>query len=126
MMLPIVWGHSGYSMVSFGFALLPFYFWNTLRFLGVIGGPASGRFRGFSLAAMNTRACVLAVLMDGYTFMIFAIGSLVIAAWASLFFAELRKRVVKFAVPLHVAGLILSYAMYATYVGASGVRTFST
>src|SRR5262245_52644137 len=79
MVLPIVWGHSGYSMVSFGFALMPFYFWNSLRFLGLVAGPTSGRFREFSLAAMNTSACVLAVFMDGYTFMIFAIGSLVIA-----------------------------------------------
>ena len=53
MVSPIVWGHSGYSMLSFGFALMPLYFWNTLRFFGVIGGGASGRFRQFCLAAMN-------------------------------------------------------------------------
>jgi len=117
MMLPIVWGHSGYSMVSFGFALLPFYFWNALRFLRVICDPASGRFREFCGAGANTSVCVLAAFMDGYTFMIFAIGSLVMAAWASVSFIDLRKRLVKFAVPVHVGGLFLSYAMYATYVG---------
>jgi hypothetical protein len=117
MVLPIVWGHSGYSMVSFGFALMPLYFWNALRLFGVIGVRASGRFRQFCLAAVNTSVCVLAVFMDGYTFVMFAIGSLVIAAWASARFSNLRRRLVTFGVPVHVAGLTFAYALYTTYVG---------
>jgi len=117
MVSPIVWGHSGYSMLSFGFALMPLYFWNTLRFFGVIGGGASSRFRQFCLAAMNTSMCVLAVFMDGYTFVMFAIGSLVMAAWTSACCSNLRRRLVTFAVPIHVTGLTFAYALYATYVG---------
>ena len=115
--LPMVWGHSGYSMVSFGFALMPLYFWNALRFFGVIGGPVSGRFRQFWLAAMDTSVCVLAAFMDGYTFVMFAIGSLVMAAWTSVCCNNLRRRLITFAVPVHVAGLTFAYALYATYVG---------
>jgi hypothetical protein len=117
MVLPIVWGHSGYSMVSFGFALMPLYFWNALRLFGVMGVRASGRFRQFCLAAVNTSVCVLAVFMDGYTFVMFAIGSLVIAAWASARFSNLRRRLVTFGVPVHVAGLTFAYALYTRYVG---------
>src|SRR5262245_4172414 len=117
MVLPIVWGHSGYSMVSFGFALMPFYFWNTLRLLGVLGGSGSGRLHEFSLAARNTGVCLLAVFMDGYTFMMFAIGSLMLALWASRSFGELRHRLIKFALPVHVGGLIAASALYSTYVG---------
>ncbi|RWA63642.1 hypothetical protein [Mesorhizobium sp.] len=65
--LPIIWTHQSYSALAFGIALLPFYFWFAFRLVSGDSRPAASV--GF------VAACLIAVFMDGYTFMMLAAGT---------------------------------------------------
>lgn len=112
--MPIIWTHASLSMLSLGVALLPFYFWCASRLFD--DPPETSRERT-KTAAWYVGACVLAVFMDGYTFMMFAVGSSILAAYIFLHFAERRGHLLRFAFPMHVSGFALAYVLYALYVG---------
>ena len=106
--MPMVWAHSGYSMLGLGFALLPFYFLCALLVL----------LRG-THAAFYPLACVVAVFMDGYSFVMFAAGASVLGAWLYWRLPERRRPIARRALPLHVGSLALAAGLYVLYVGTA-------
>jgi hypothetical protein len=57
--------------------------------------------------------------MDGYTFVMFAVGASLLGAWAFLREPGSRRRLLLFAFPVHVVGFALAYALYVAYIGRS-------
>ena len=107
--MPVVWYHHGYSMLALGIALLPFYFYCSVR---VLDHP-----RSIANFILFQFACLVAVFMDGYTYMMFAVAT----GFAFLFsLLQIRNTslvdiVIKgFTIG---AGLLISYVLYALYVG---------
>ena len=122
MSMPVTWAHAGYSMLSIGIALLPLYF---LCFLKLLEGCAHtegdplGHPGLWRLA--HLLSCILAVFMDGYSFMFFAVGSSLLGAWWWLTEARPgRKRLTLVALPLHMAALVTAYLLYGAFIGKSG------
>jgi len=112
---PMIGVHMGFSMLGLGMALLPFYFWVALCMLqatsaGRLGSawPAS---LGFVLAA------VVAVFMDGYTFVLFAVGTGLLWAHACVVDRVNLKRLLLVALPVMAAGAGAAYALYVAYIG---------
>ncbi|RDI58528.1 hypothetical protein [Microvirga subterranea] len=107
--MQVVWYHHGYSMLALGIALLPFYFYSSVR---VLDRPTS--LTNFMLFLFT---CLVSVFMDGYTYMMFAV-----ATGFALLFSLLQGRnnnlinvVCKFAsIGL---GLLASYVLYVLYIG---------
>lgn len=107
--MQVVWYHHGYSMLALGIALLPFYFYSSVR---VLDRPTS--LLNFILFL---GACLISVFMDGYTYMMFAV-----ATGFALLFSLFQRRnndiinvLCKFgSVGL---GLLTSYVLYAFYIG---------
>ncbi|MBD9575602.1 hypothetical protein IB260_09820 [Pseudomonas sp. PDM23] len=109
---PVIWAHAGYSMLSLGIALLPFYFWSLMRLLDTTVKPLAGA-AGYLVAAF------IAVFMDGYTFVMFAVGSSLALCYALVFQVLPRARVLFWAMPVHLAGFALAYWSYTRYVGVA-------
>lgn len=112
---PIVFGHAGYSMVAFGIALLPFYFLAASR-LWSLGGEAGATVRARD-AALFWIACQVSVFMDGYSFMMFAVGASLLAAYRLARISSDRVRLALVAGPVHGGGLVAAYLLYAAYIG---------
>lgn len=96
--LPMIWGHADFSMLSCGMALLPFYFLAAQRL--AIPKPAS--------IAGYVAATLLAVFMDGYSFIMFAAAATVVL---------IRRPV---ALAIHFAAFGLATLLYTRYVGFGG------
>lgn len=122
MSMPVAWAHAGYSMLSIGIALLPMYFFSTLKLLqhcAPVDDVPQGRLSWRALAVVV--ACILAVFMDGYSFMFFVVGSgLLAACWWLQTSPHGRKRLALVALPVHVLGLSAAYGLYGAFVGQSG------
>ena len=107
--MPVIWQHLGFSMLALGIALLPFYFYSSLRVL-----DAPTRISSFILFLF---ACVVAVFMDGYTYVMFAIGTLL--AFLVGVIQKRDNKLVK-AAPRLVSicvGFLISYFLYTRYIG---------
>ena len=114
LMLPIVWAHGEYSMLSLGFALLPLYYWRALAVLQP--GAGAGE------AALYVLACVVAVFMDGYTFVMFVAAASLLGACQFAASAQQRRALLGFALPVHVLGVGAAYGLYTAYVGGAGYQ----
>lgn len=112
--MPVIWAHAGYSMVSIGIGLLPFYF---LAAFNLFLQNIDSSFEGVRKALLYIIACLIAVFMDGYSFMMFAVGASIFAAWVFVCFSEHRRTVVYYAFPTHVLGFGLAYLAYSLYIG---------
>jgi len=114
--MPVTWAHAGYSMLSIGIGLLPFYFLSALNLflLRIDHGPQRAK-----SSALYIFTCVLAVFMDGYTFMMFAVGASILAVWAFVVFPDQRRRLALHALPTHVLGFGLAYLLFALFIGKS-------
>lgn len=104
--LPIIWVHQGFSAVATGMVILPF----TLLFAFRI---SHGDTRLVTCASF-VGACLIAVFMDGYTFMMMAVASVLTVAWQS--FRDrpggghgLRRFV---AIACGLGGAYVTYALY--------------
>ena len=106
--MPVVWSHAGYSLLSVGIALLPWYFWVALRFFNQ---PPQ---RVLPSLVAYAAACVIAIFMDGYTFMMFATGSSLLGC-----FLAARRTVKPSRLVLHGACFAAAYAIFALYIGKS-------
>src|SRR3546814_3575679 len=84
---PIVWAHAGYSMVSLGISLLPFYFLAAIK-LFLIESPTT-HFTPKTVA-LYFAATILSVFMDGYTFMMFAVGASILLLYSLIMRPEIR------------------------------------
>lgn len=114
MSMPIIWVHAGYSMLSLGISLLPFYFLATLK---VYITQSELPRPPILVIGTYLSAAVVAVFMDGYTFMMFATGSSLLCIYIFLTFSNLRKYLLIFAVPVHVLSFALAYFLYSLYIG---------
>ena len=112
--MPVIWNHSAASMVSFGIALLSFYFFAALHlFLQKNDLP----YQKFKYSLLYVFACIVAVFMDGYSFMMFAVGASILALWVFVIASEQRRQFLFHAFPTHVLGFGLAYLLYALYIG---------
>ncbi|MCK9540255.1 hypothetical protein [Dokdonella sp.] len=116
--LPIVWGHADYSMVALGFALLPLYLYSSFRMLMGENWP-----RAAWNATTFIAVCILAVFMDGYTFMMFVAAATI--AWSGALISEpvLRRRNLIFVLPCMATGFGLAYVLYTTFLGSDHFDT---
>lgn len=114
---PVIWAHSGYSMLSLGFALLPAYL---LVAFALMRGPSGSCVRSGAIAVAYFLACVIAAFMDGYSFMMFAVSASIL--WLSTFSAGRKnwQYHIFFAGPVHTFALVCAYVLYTAYVGRSG------
>jgi len=120
MSMPIFWWHAGYSYISYGIGLLPFYFWTSLALLRCTNNSKKIKYQ---IAISNILAALLAVFMDGYSFMMFATASSLFAASVFLRFPEQRKSLLSFALPVHLFSFFFAYIMYVTFLGKSNFET---
>lgn len=112
--MPVGWRHTGFSMVSTGIALLPFYFLAVVRLVFPFDREIRGR---IGIAAFYLAACFVAVFMDGYTFMMFAVGAGLFLLGAFIAMPECRRYLLLFGAPLHAGAFILAYLAYVAYIG---------
>lgn len=115
--LPVVWAHADYSMVSVGIALLPLYFLAAINLfwpLNRLEKPSA------KAAILYLMACLVSVFMDGYSFMMFASGASLLAAWIFVSERHLRSDMLRYGLPAHIVSFLLSYAAYTTYLGKTG------
>lgn len=111
--LPVIWAHSDYSMLSLGIALLPFYFLALTRLVDASGNVWRAR-------ALYPLVTIIAVFMDGYTFMMFAAGASLTLAYLCVTRAHERMWLLRNALPVHILGFALAYLLYTRYVGTAG------
>ncbi|KEA04741.1 hypothetical protein [Rhizobium rhizogenes] len=118
MSMPTIWAHAGYSMLSLGIALLPFYFLVALNLfqLPPVSGTKSRIFLHFSAAFVS-------VFMDGYTFIMFATGSSILLCYFLLTDISNRRYLLTIALPIHIASFCLAYLAYTIYVGKDQFET---
>ncbi|MGD9700713.1 hypothetical protein [Acinetobacter sp.] len=118
--MPIIWAHAGYSMLSTGIALIPFYFLSSLYifYFGINNITNIGFKKKFLLFLLQLISCILSVFMDGYSFMMFAAGATIFGAMQFLHANKERKKCLAlFSCPIHFAGLGIAYVLYALYIG---------
>lgn len=115
--MPMVWNHAGYSMVSTGIALLPLYLLAALwLFNGTQAIAASAYHKILKIFLFYLAVCLLAVFMDGYTFMMFACGASIIAVWS--FFKETASiKQYSYRLSIHILSFGIAYVLYALYLG---------
>jgi len=119
MTMPIIWAHAGYSMLSLGISLLPFYFLSPLRLFSV----KNNALKKSNVATMAGRylfVCLVSVFMDGYSFMMFATGSTILLI-AALYRASRVERIslFKFSLPVHFFCFFLAYLLFSVFIGKS-------
>ena len=112
--LPLVWNHAHYSMLSMGFALLPAYFAAPLALVRALPSQPLAR---TGLAVQYALTCSVALFMDGYTFVFFAVASSLLVVWMALTDLAQRRLLLRFGVPLHALSLALAVLLYRAYVG---------
>ncbi|MGM9428186.1 hypothetical protein [Hydrogenophaga sp. MI9] len=112
--LPMVWGHAGYSMLALGIALLPTY---SLMTLSLLQAHGSGRWAGAARAVLAMLVAFVAVFMDGYTFVMYGVGSLCLIALSALPGSEQRQSAVWTALATQLVSLSVAYLAYKRYVG---------
>jgi len=118
MTMPIIWAHSDYSMVSLGISLLSFYFLATLHLFPRNINVERGLFSVIKKITCYFIVCVVAVFMDGYSFMMFAVGSVLLLV-ASFYRANKEGKIflIRFSFPVHFVGILLAYLLYAFFIG---------
>ena len=121
MSMPMIWAHADYSMLSLGIALLPFYFLAAFRLFRYHQTLGHAWWRH---GLTYIFACLIAVFMDGYTFVMFAFGATILLAGATLTQKRYRAYVIKTALPIHIFGFALAYGLYSLYVGRTGFEAY--
>ena len=122
MCLPIIWGHARYSMLSLGLALLPFYVYCALNLLDQEDTTTVDRAKALLLYLSST---LIAVFMDGYSFMMFAVASTAIFLYTLLIFPARRGKLSKSFLPAHCLFFALSYFLYSLYIGKASFSSSS-
>lgn len=117
MTMPTIWAHSEFSMLSWGIALFSFYFFAAYQLFLV---ETKTKNIALSSIILYFFACFIAVFMDGYTFMMFALGSSLLCLFSFLYQKEVRKQLLKIAVPVHILSFLVAYLLYSLYIGKSG------
>ena len=118
MSMPTIWAHAGYSMLSLGIALLPFYFLVALNLFqhSPLSDPKSSVF-------LHLIAALVSVFMDGYTFVMFALGSTILACYFLFTDISNRRYLITIAFPIHISSLYFAYLAYTIYLGKGQFET---
>ena len=116
MSMPIIWAHASNSMLSLGIALLPFYIWIALQ---VIIKRVIGHKDLLCKITLFIVTCIIAVFMDGYTYVMFAVGVAVLGVFSFFYLSDLRRHLIVFALPTIIVAFALSYFLYTAYIGQS-------
>jgi hypothetical protein len=120
MSLPMVWAHQGYSSLGLGLAMLPLYVSSAMAVLdsGAVRLP-----QRFPVAVWFIGLCLVAIFMDGYTFMMFGVAAAILFVFRLATDHQGRVHLLKFAVPVYVVGFIAAFLVYSHYVGRSGFES---
>ncbi len=122
MSMPIIWAHAGYSMLSLGIALLPFYFLAAIHLF--LLAPQASQVKLTDVLCYFA-ATIIAVFMDGYTFMMFAVGASMLLIHALITQPQHRSALRKMALPTHIASFAVAYLLYSTYIGEANFGAHS-
>lgn len=114
--MPVIWAHSGYSMLSIGIALLPFYFLGVFRLIAPFSASVSER---IGTAAFYLAACIISVFMDGYSFMMFAVGSSIFLLGAFVAQPANRRYLLVYVAPVQAMSFAIAFLAYVAYIGKS-------
>ncbi len=118
--MPVVWAHAHYSQLALGIALLPLYLVPALSMSAAACASRRGRF-----ATTAAVTALIAVFMDGYTFMMLACASTVLLVGTALTQRRRRSDILRFALPVQLTALASAYALYSAYIGDSGFEAHS-
>lgn len=120
--MPTIWAHAGYSMLSWGIALLSFYFFATFRLFLICSDEK--QISQLSIA-IYFLAAVISVFMDGYTFMMFAAGASILFLYSFVTRPEIRPSLLRISLPVHALSFALAYFLFRTYIGKSNFESHS-
>lgn len=112
--MPMIWWHASYSLLLLGIALLPFYSYMALNLFEYF--DASSRSRMYNYITYQLTV-IIAVFMDGYSFMMFATSASILGLYALFKFKDRRKILLYVRLPIHAISFSVAYALYAYYVG---------
>ncbi|MBA4741435.1 MAG: hypothetical protein H2060_01845 [Azoarcus sp.] len=123
MTMPVIWAHGGYSMLSLGIGLLSFYFLVVIKLLDGLRNDLN--ITAWTL--LYVLSCIISVFMDGYSFMMFAVGSSIMIGlqWMRCKDFEVRRRWSLMLIPVHVAAFVVAYLLYSSYIGLSSFDSHS-
>ncbi|WP_306549235.1 hypothetical protein [Desulfobulbus sp.] len=120
--MPMIWAHSGYSMVSTGIALIPFYFLFSIKIFSWEHNGDRHTSSGLKIwLLLYPVVCIISIFMDGYSFIMFAAGASILGI--TMFISgdsETKKFLKAFVFPTHFAGLGIAYSLYTFYIGKVG------
>jgi hypothetical protein len=116
MTLPMVWAHQSYSSLALGMALLPLYLYSALILFDPL---VASTWRKGCAATIFVALCVVALFMDGYTFMMFALASAVLFAFQLITLPSTWLAITKKALPAYFVGFVGAYLLYTAYMGRS-------
>ncbi|MFA6136898.1 MAG: hypothetical protein WC667_02305 [Sulfurimonas sp.] len=116
--LPLIWWHSLYSFLSFGFALMPLYIY--MIFFIIKNKLEDNKYIYLAFFVIS----ILSIFTDGYTFVMFALSYFLI-----LFFSFVSKKTVfKNAAYLFLYAIfvfLISYLLYVNYINESSFGIWS-
>lgn len=121
MSMPIIWAHAGYSMLSLGIALLPYYFLQALK----LSQPGRTAAAVIWAGLQYFLATFFSVFMDGYTFVMFAIGSSILFCYVFFIKPSERRHILSIVLPVHIGCFALAYLAYITYIGKNSFDNVS-
>jgi hypothetical protein len=119
--LPIVWWHASFAMLSIGFALLPLYLFLAFRLVYDLksGFTPQGQITILSFVL----ASLLAVFIDGYTYVMLVVASGSFCLIAAIRGDVRRSRLAFVTAPVLFLAVILSYLAYTRYLGVHSFET---
>jgi hypothetical protein len=116
--MPVIWAHAGYSMLSTGIGLLPFYYLTALHLFAPKSDTSMpNKMKAAKWVLIYLAICMISIFMDGYSFMMFAVGVSLLGGWLFLNEAECRKKLISFSFPIHFFSLGAAYLSYTLYIG---------
>mgnify|MGYP007081851414 FL=1 len=115
--LPMIWAHqNGYGALALGFALLPTYFYLAVHFFDLSHRLISWYTLFYLIAA------IVALFMDGYSFVMFAVASSGVACLAVV--RNSIDKQVSFRLFWHLFSFGAAYTLYKIYIGAMPLPHF--
>lgn len=114
--MPMIWAHAHFGQLALGLALLPLYFFPVLL---LIVDPRIGPRGRLRRVATCFAVAIIAAFMDGYSFVMMAVGTGLVLVYGAVFDRERRSAILRFALPTQAASLAIAYVLYSMYIGKS-------
>ncbi|MBF6648509.1 hypothetical protein [Methylobacter sp. BlB1] len=118
MTMPVIWAHAHYSMLSTGISLFSFYFLAALYLFDP--KYQIGKLTKWNIVNKTffyLVLCLISIFMDGYSFMMFAVGVSLLGVWQFISEKGSRRRLIWFSFPIHFFSLVIAYLLYTFYIG---------